>query len=222
MQFLADVLAWLTAPSQWSGRDSIPVHLAGHLELSAAALLLAAAIALPIGLAIGHTGRFAFTAVALANVGRATPSLAILGLAFIGSLALGTGLGFVPTLVALTALAIPPMVTVTHAALLAVDRELLDAGRGLGMSEIGLLARVELPLALPVIVGGARTAAVQVVATATLGAVVSADCLGFFILQGIALNDPARTFGAAVLVAVLALATEGLFALLQRAARPAG
>ena len=216
MEFLGEVLAWFAAPQQWSGRDSIPVHLGGHLALSGAALVGGLLIALPIGIAIGHTGRGAFLAIALSNVGRAIPSLAILGIVFPISLRLHLGFGFVPTLIALIALAIPPIVTNTYAALRGVDRDLVEAGRGMGMSELQLLGRVELPVAAGLLLAGVRTAAVQVVATASLGAVISADCLGFFVLKGIAIQDRPQIFAGALMIAGLSLLTELLFAVLQR------
>lgn len=217
MDFLAQVVSWFTAPEQWTGRDSIPVHLIGHLALSGWSLLGAVLIALPIGLAIGHTGRGAFMVIALANVGRAIPSIAILGIVFPISLRLHLGFGFAPTLIALIALAIPPIVTNTYAALREVDRDLVEAGRGMGMGELQLLVRVELPVGAGLLMAGIRTAAVQVVATASLGAVISADCLGFFVLKGIAIqNGQPEIFAGALMIAALSLLTELLFALLQR------
>ena len=180
------------------------------------ALLAAVLVALPIGLAIGHTGRGAFFAIALANVGRAIPSIAILGIVFPISLRLNLGFGFVPTLIALIALAIPPIVTNAYAALREVDRDLVDAGRGMGMGELQLLTRIELPVGAGLLLAGIRTAAVQVVATASLGAVISADCLGYFVLKGIATQDMPQVFAGALMIAALSLLTELLFALLQR------
>lgn len=222
MDFLAQVLAWFIAPEQWSGRDSIPVHLLGHLALSGTALLGGLLIALPIGIVIGHTGRGAGAAMALANVGRAIPSLAILGIVFPISLQLHLGFGFVPTVIALVALAIPPIVTTTHVALREVDRDLVEAGRGMGMGELQLLARVELPVAAGLMAAGIRTAAVQVVATASLGAVISADCLGFFVLKGIAIQDRPQVFAAALMIGALSLLTELVFGWLQRIAAAPG
>jgi osmoprotectant transport system permease protein len=216
MDFLGQVVAWFTAPEQWSGQNSIPIHLLGHLALSAAALLVGILIALPIGIAIGHTGRGAFIAIGLANVGRAIPSIAILGIVFPISLRLDLGFGFVPTLIALIALTIPPIVTNAYAALREVDRDLVEAGRGMGMDELQLLARVELPVGAGLLLAGVRTAAVQVVATASLGAVISADCLGYFVLKGIATNDTPQTFAGALMIAGLSLLTELLFAVVQR------
>lgn len=216
MDFLAQVVVWFTAPEQWTGRDSIPVHLVGHLALSGWALLGGLLIALPIGIAIGHTGRGAFVAIGLSNVGRAIPSLAILGIVFPISLRLHLGFGFVPTLIALIALAIPPIVTNTYAALREVDRDLVDAGRGMGMGELQLLTRVELPVGAGLLMAGIRTAAVQVVATASLGAVISADSLGFFVLKGIAIQDRPQIFAGALMIAGLSLLSELLFGWLQR------
>jgi osmoprotectant transport system permease protein len=215
MDFLEQVVTWFAAPEQWSGPNSIPVHLLGHLALSGSALLVGLLIALPIGIAIGHTGRGAFLAIALANVGRAIPSIAILGIVFPISLRLHLGFGFVPTLIALIALAIPPIVTNTYAALREVDRDLVEAGRGMGMGELQLLARVELPVGLGLLLAGIRTAAVQVVATASLGAVISADCLGYFVLKGIATQDRPQIFGGALMIAGLSLLTELVFGAIQ-------
>jgi len=216
MEFLADVIAWFTAPEQWAGRDSIPIHLGGHLALSLLALVGGLLVALPIGIAIGHTGRGSFLAIGLSNVGRAIPSLAILGIVFPISLRLNLGFGFAPTLIALIALAIPPIVTNTYAAIREVDRDLVEAGRGMGMGELHLLARVELPVGAGLVMAGIRTAAVQVVATASLGAVISADCLGFFVLKGIATQDDAQVFAGALMIAALSMVVELSFAALQR------
>jgi len=218
MEFVGEVVAWFTAAEQWTGRDAIPVHLGGHLALSGLALLGGLLVALPIGIAIGHSGRGAFLAIALANIGRAIPSLAILGIVFPISLRLDLGFGFVPTLIALIALGIPPIVTNTYAAIREVDRDLVEAGRGMGMGELQLLARVELPVGAGLLMAGIRTAAVQIVATASLGAVISADCLGFFVLKGISSQpqDRAQIFAGALMIAGLSLLTELLFGFLQR------
>ena len=216
MDFLAQVVAWFIAPEQWAGRDSIPVQLLGHLALSGWALLGGVLIAVPIGIAIGHTGRGAFLAIGLANIGRSIPSLAILGVVFPISLRLHLGFGFVPTVIALIALAIPPIVTNTYAALREVDRDLVEAARGMGMGELQLLVRLELPVGAALLMAGIRTAAVQVVATASLGAVISADCLGFFVLKGIAIQDRPQIFAGALMIAALSMLTELLFGWLQR------
>jgi len=220
VEFLGKVVAWFTAPASWSGNDTIPLRLWEHVSLSAVSLALAALIALPLGLYIGHTDRGSRLVVAIANIGRAVPSLGWLGIALPFTLALfhADGLGFLPACIALVALGIPPIVTNTYAGLHEVDRDLLDAGRGMGMAELQLLRRVEVPIALPVIMAGVRSSAVTIVATATLAAVVGGGTLGAFILDGLFNNDQPRIFGAALLVALLSILTELSFGYLQRRA----
>ncbi len=219
MEFAGEVLAWLTDPASWEGPNGIGARLWEQVALSAAALGAALAIALPAGLAIGHTGRGAAAVIWLANVGRAVPSLGWIGIWFPIVLLLRTGeAGFWTSLVALTLLGIPPIVTNTYAGLRQVDRDLVEAGRGMGMRETQLLREVEVPLSLPVILAGVRISATQTVATATLAAVVSGGTLGVIIIQGINGGGHERLVGAALLVAGLTLATEVLFALLQRRA----
>jgi osmoprotectant transport system permease protein len=213
------VLAWLADPAHWSGADGIPTRLAEHVSISAAAVALGVAVALPLGLAIGHTGRGALLALNLANVGRAVPSYAVLVMILPISLRVDpdVGLDVIPTFGAMTLLAIPPILVNAYAGIRAVDREIVEAARGMGMREREILGRVEVPVALPVIVGGIRTAAVQVVATATLGAVVSYGGLGRYLIDGYARREFDRIFAGVVLVAGLALFTEAAFALAQRA-----
>jgi osmoprotectant transport system permease protein len=218
MDFLASVVSWLADPAHWQGGDAIPVRVLEHLELTGASLAVASAIALPLGVAVGHTGRGAFLALNLANVGRALPSLAILGLALPFTIQVFHQLDFWPTLVALVALAIPPILTNASIGIREVDRDAVEIARGMGMSGLQVLARVELPMALPVVLGGVRTAAVQVVATATLGAYVAGGGLGRYIIDGIALQDAQRVFVGATLVALLALLTEAVLGWLERRA----
>jgi osmoprotectant transport system permease protein len=218
MAFIAAVLGWLADPSHWQGSDGIPVRIAEHLELSGASLFVAAAIALPLGLAVGHSGRFAYLVVNVANMGRALPSLAILGLALPLTISVTHQLDFWPTFVALVALAVPPILTNAAIGIREVDRETVEAARGMGMGEAAVLRRVELPIALPILLGGIRTAAVQVIATATLGAFVAGGGLGRYIIDGIALREDERVFVGALLVALLALATEAAFSWLERRA----
>lgn len=220
MDFLGQVLAWYTDPANWTGNNAIPLRLWQHLSLSVASLAAGLAIALPIGLYIGHTGRGARVAVAVSNIGRAVPSLGWLGIAYPISTGLfqRAGIGFLPAFIGLIALAIPPIVTNTHAGLRDVDPELREAARGMGMRELQLLMRVEVPVALPVILAGIRVSAVSVIATAPLAALVGAGTLGSYILQGLALSDEVRVVAGAVLVALLAILTELAFAWLQRRA----
>jgi osmoprotectant transport system permease protein len=220
VEFLGQVWAWYTDPANWAGRDGIPIRLWEHVSLSAASLMAGLAIALPIGLYIGHTGRGARVVVAVSNIGRAVPSLGWLGIAYPISTGLFQrgGVGFLPAFIGLVALAIPPVVTNTYAGLQGVDPDLREAGRGMGMRERELLALVEVPVALPVILAGIRVSAVAVVATAPLAALVGGGTLGAYILAGLALADQVRVFAAAVLVALLAILTEVGFAWLQRRA----
>lgn len=222
IDFLASVVAWFADPAHWRGEDGIPTRLFEHVQLSGAAVAIAAAIALPLGLYLGHTGRGGFVAINVANLGRALPSLALIALGLVASIALGLGLGFWPTLFALVPLALPPILTNTFVAVRAVDRDTIEAARGMGLRETQILREVELPLALPLILGGLRTAAVNVVATATLGALVAGGALGRYIVDGLALQEYDRLFAGALLVAVLAIATELAFGIPAARSRYSG
>ena len=222
MRLLGDVAAWFADPAHYQGNDAVQVRIFEHLELSALAVLIGAAIALPIGLYLGHTGRLAFIAVNVANVGRALPSLALLALALPIAFRLGLGLGFWPTLIALVPLAVPPILTNSYVAVRAVDRDLIDAARGMGFGDTGILRRIEIPLALPLILSGLRTAAVNVIATATLGALVAGGGLGRYIVDGIGLQEYDRLFAGALLVALLAIAVETIFGMFERATTSPG
>lgn len=222
MDFLASVAAWFADPAHWQGEDGIPVRLLEHLQLSGLAIGIAAAIALPVGLSLGHTGRGAFVAINVANLGRALPSLALIALGLVFSITLGLGLGFWPTLFALVPLALPPILTNTYVAVRGVDRDTVEAARGMGLRESQILGQVELPLALPLILAGLRTASVNVVATATLGALVAGGALGRYIVDGLATQEYERLFAGALLVALLAIATELGFGILSRTARYSG
>ncbi|HET7141352.1 MAG TPA: ABC transporter permease [Candidatus Limnocylindria bacterium] len=218
MDFLGQVAAWYTDPAQWSGRDTLPELVVATLVLAAISLAIALLIALPVGLYIGHTGRGAQAAVAIANIGRAVPSLGWMGIAYpiTTGLFARAGNGLMPAVIALAALGIPPIVTNAYAGLREVDPDLREAGRGVGMTEMQLLGRVEVPVALPVIMAGVRSSAVAIVATTPLMSLVGADTLGDYIISGLNLSDEVQMFAAALLVVVAALATELLFAWLER------
>ena len=219
MELFGEAIAWLTSAENWTDpRNGILLRLWEHVTLSAAALLAATVIALPIGLWIGHTGRGAGGVIAVANIGRAVPSVGWLGIVFpISLLALGrAGIGFVPAVIALTALGIPPIVMNTYAGMREVDADLIEAGRGMGMRETEVVRRVEVPVAMPVILTGIRVSAVQIVATATLAAIVGGGTLGHFIVQGIFVRDLEKVVGAAMLVALLAILTELAFTVVER------
>ena len=218
MNLVTETIAWLTDPLHWDGPNGIPTRLLEHVGISLVALLIAVAIALPLGLFVGHTGRGANLAVNLANLGRAVPSLALIGIAVPITQMIDPDLGFkvYPTLFALVVLALPPILVNAYAGIAEVDRDLVEAARGMGMRERQLLAGLEIPIALPVLLTGIRLASVTVVATATLGAYFGYGGLGRYLVDGIAQNDDGQLFGGVVLVAGLALLTEGGFGLLLR------
>ena len=203
MTVVNEVIAWLTDPAQWSGPDGIPVRTLQHLWYSLLATAIAAAVALPIGVYIGHTGRGALFAVNLTNLGRAIPSLGIIILMFTIF-----GFGIAPVLVTLFALAIPPIVTNSYIGVRSVDPDVRQAAEGMGMRGRQVLWQVELPMAMPLIMAGIRTSAVQVVATATLAAFVGLGGLGRYLIDGLAQRNLAEVVGGAILVAVLSLLTE--------------
>jgi len=222
MTALGDLVHWLADPANWQGSHGIPVRVLEHIELSGLSVLVALVIAMPVALYLGHTGRGGFIAINVANVGRALPSLALLAFGLVIAISLGLGLGFWPTVFALVPLAIPPIVTNTYVAIREVDRDIVDAARGMGLSEGQILKSIEVPLGLPVILSGIRTAAVNVVATATLGALVAGGALGRFIVDGLALQEYDQLMAGALLVALLAIVTEVSFAALERATVPSG
>jgi osmoprotectant transport system permease protein len=219
MELLLDLLNWFTDPANWTGRDAIQQRLSEHVVISTTAVAIGLLLALPVGLYIGHTGRGGFLAISLANVGRSVPSYALLVILF-GVFVQATRDSTIftngPTLLAMIALAIPPIVTNAYVGLRDVDRDLVEAARGMGMRGSQILRRVELPLAMPVVLAGIRTATVQVVATAALGAVIGGGGLGRYIIQGIARFDEARLLAGALMVAVLAIGAELLLGWLQR------
>jgi osmoprotectant transport system permease protein len=217
MDFLHGVWLWFIDGSHWQGSDGIPTRLGEHIHLSLEAVLIGAVIALPVGVTLGHYGRFGNLAISVSNVGRAIPSYGLLVIAFT---VLGFGDG--PIVLALTALAIPPMVTNSYVALSEVDPDIKDAARGMGYRELAQLLRIELPLAVPLIMAGLRTSAIQVVATATVAALVAGGGLGRYIVDGFAQFDYTKLFAGALLVAALALATELLLSWLQRLLVPRG
>lgn len=213
------LLDWLRDPARWTGSDSIPMRVFEHLHISITALLIAVLIALPLGVYAGHTGRAA-AVVHVANIGRALPSMALLAFALPLAFALGLGLGYWPAVMMLVPLGIPQVVLNTYTALRAVDRDTLDAARGMGMREVEVLRSVELPLAAPLIVAGVRNAAVAIVATATLGALAASGGLGRYIVDGLARREDARLLAGAGLVAALSVLTEIALAGVERLVTP--
>ena len=217
IDFFGEVAAWLGDPANWTGRSGLPNRLWEHVAVSGLALILAGAIALPAGVVLGHRGRGGVLAVSAVNIGRAVPSFGIVGIAFPITLALGLSpLGFWATLVALVALALPPMFVNAHTGIRHTDPALVEAARGMGMTERQVLTGVELPLAAPVVMAGVRTAAVEVIATATLGAVVGFGGLGRFIIDGFAQRKYEEVFIGGVAVALLAILAESTLGWAQR------
>ena len=222
MHIFGDLVRWFSDGAHWQGSSGVPARVLQHLELSASAVGLATAVGLPAGLLIGHFRRGEFLAVTVANFGRAIPSFAILSIVFqlVLSFKPILAFGFVPTVVALWVLAIPPVLLNTYVGVQGVDSDTLEAARGMGLSGRQVLGRLELPLAAPLILAGLRTAAVQVVATATLAALIGGGGLGRFIIDGFHTGDDTQVVAGAVLVAVLAILTELSMGALERAVTP--
>ena len=223
MSLLNEVVEFLTDADSWEGRRGILHQLREHVRMSGAATVAACAVTLPLAVWLGHKRRFGALAVNVSNIGRAVPSVALLVL---GNQAFGLReyplIGSFATFLALLALAIPPIMTNAYVAVAEVPDDVRDAARGMGMSDLEVLRRVELPLAVPLLLAGVRTAAVQVVATATIAAFVGADGLGRFIIDGYATRDYAEVFSGALLVALLSLLTEIVLAVAQSALTPRG
>lgn len=216
MDFVLAVVAWLADPAHWAGSDGIPNRLAEHLLISSVTTVAAVLIALPVGLLFGHTGKGGFIAINLANLGRAMPSLALLALMLPVALSLKLGLGFWPTFIALVPLGIPPILTNSYVAVREVDRDVVEAARGMGLRESQVLRQVELPIAAPLIIAGIRNSAVAIVATATLGALVAGGGLGRYIVDGLARQEYPRLFVGALLVALLSIALDVAFGAFER------
>lgn len=214
---VSDLIAFFADAQHWSGPDGIPLRVGEHLLYTVLALLIAFAVAFPIGLLIGHTNRGAFLAINIGNAGRALPTLGFLVL-----LVLLTTVGLLPVLIALVVLAVPPILTATYAGIRNVEPDIVDASRGMGMTESQVLFQAELPTALPIIVGGLRTATLQVVSTATVAAYVSLGGLGRFLIDGLAQREYPTMLAGAILVAVLAIALDVLFVGLKTVAQPGG
>ena len=202
---------WLGSSAHWHGDGGIPHRLAQHVAYTGLTVAIAGAIAIPLGLWIGHTGRLRGLAIAFTGALRALPTLGLLTL-----VVLWRGIGLTPPITALVVLAIPPLLAGAYAGLESVDRQTIDAARGVGMNEWQVLGRVEIPLAMPVILGGVRNAVLQVVATATIAAYIGLGGLGRYLIDGVAVRDYPQTLAGAVVVVVLALFLDGVFALFQR------
>ncbi|MEZ2388871.1 ABC transporter permease [bacterium RCC_150] len=206
-----DTLDWLADPAHWSGSGGIATRLAEHLEYSGLVLLIAAAIAVPVGLFIGHTGRGRVVAVAIAGALRALPTLGLLVL-----FALLAGSGLMPPVWALVILTVPPLLAGTYAGISSVDFAVVDGARAMGMTELQILFSVELPNGLQVLFGGIRTAVLQVIATVSVVAYLPLGGLGRYLFDGLVLQDFPRMLGGSLLIAALAIAVDLILALVQR------
>jgi osmoprotectant transport system permease protein len=207
----AQVLTWFTNPSHWSGPTGVPTRLLEHLGYTALAVGVGIVIGVPIGALVGHTGRGGFVVVGLANWLRSLPDFGLLTL-----LVTLMGLGLLPVVLAFCVLAIPPLLAGAYAGLSNVDRSVVDAARGIGMREWDVLLKVELPNALPLLLGGLRAATLQVIATVAIAAYVAKGGLGRYVIDGLAQHDYTQMAAGATLIAVLALLVEAALAGLQR------
>jgi osmoprotectant transport system permease protein len=208
---------WLSVSGHWSGANGVPARLLEQVEYTALAMVIAAVIGLPLGVIVGHTRRGGFVLISVANIWRALPTLGLLVLAFIES-----GGASWAWLIPLVALAIPPIMVPTYEGVLGVDADLKDAAVGMGMTSRQVLFKVEVPVALPLILLGLRTATIQVVATATIAAYISLGGFGRYILDGLATDNYELVAAGAALVVILALVVQFAYAGLARAIVPAG
>lgn len=222
IEFLGEVTEFLSNSENWWGSRGLAVRTRDHLLLSAFAIATAAAVCLPLALWMGHRRRGGATVSALVNIGRAVPSFGIVAIMLPISLRFGWGIGFWPTFVALVALAMPPIFTNTYTAVAEVDPAVREAALGMGMTGTQLLARTELPLAMPVIWTALRVSSVQVVATATLGAVVGWGGLGRYVIDGFAQGNDVFVFIGGAVVALLAVLVDLAFSFTERLVLPAG
>ena len=217
MNLFVDAFAWIFSPDRLSGALPLPLAIGQQLAFTFVSVLIAAVIAIPIGWAIGHTGRGRETAVFVSGAARALPALGIVALLI---MLVGVTLKTEAAVVAFVVLAIPSILAGAYAGVEAIDRSTIDAGRAMGMTEWQILVKIEVPLGLELLIGGLRSATLQVVATVTIAAFFGLGGLGFYMVQGLATRNFAAILGASIVVVALALALDGLFALLARTAVP--
>ncbi|MGW4727242.1 ABC transporter permease [Streptomyces sp. NPDC004291] len=208
MNTVSAAWSWLTTAAHWSGENGVWHRLGEHVFLTVVCLALSCAIALPTALVLGHLGKGGGLAVNLANAGRAVPTFAVLVLLLLSPLG---PYGEWPTIIALVLFAVPPLLTNAYVGMRGVDPDVVRAARGTGMTGGQVLARIELPLALPMVLTGVRIAAVQLVATATVAALAGGGGLGRIITAGFNLASTPQVVAGACLVAALALLVEGVF-----------
>ena len=217
MDVLNEAFLWLNDPLNWTGRNGVIALTRDHIVVSFLAVMLAAVVALPTGLWLGHRRRGATAGVVVANTTRALPTLALLTL-----LAASGLFGNTATVLACAVFAVPPLLTNTVTGLGEVDADVRDAARGVGMSSRRSLWAVEVPLAVPLIAAGIRTASVQVLATVPLAALVGGRSLGTIVVTGFGTQDYGQVLAGGILVAALCLVSEGLLAIAQQLLTPRG
>jgi len=224
MEVLPGIVRWFADPTHWQGPAGIPQRVLEHLLISGAALLVAAAVGLTAGIAVGHTRRWAALAVNAANIGRALPTIAVMAIVLPVTAAMDPQNGFkvYPAVIGLIVLAIPPILVNAYTGVSGVDRDIVEAGRAMGMRGSQLLVTVEVPLAMPVIVTGLRSATSQVIATATLAALFGGPGLGRYLVEGYAQRDYPMMFAGVILVGVLFLVLEAVFAFAEARLTPRG
>lgn len=224
MELISGIAAWLADPRHWQGPAGVPARVGEHLALSAGALVIAAVVGLAVGVWVGHTGRGANLAVNLANLGRALPTFAVMGIVVPLTTAIDNQAGFKvwPAVIALVVLAIPPILVNAYAGVSGVDREIVEAGRATGMRDRQVLWQVEIPLALPVILAGLRSATSQIIATATLAAVFGGPGLGRYLVEGYAQRNYPMMWAGVILVGIAFAGAELAFAAVGRFVTPAG
>jgi osmoprotectant transport system permease protein len=219
-----DVIAWFRDSEHWHGANGVPTLLGQHALLTLVSMLIAIAVGLPVALWLGHRRRGGTVAVNLTNAGRAIPIVALLSLLSLGVLGTGTlgpfGRSGLATLVTLALFALPPIVTNAYTGMAEVDPDVVEAARGMGMGELDVLRRVELPLAVPLVVSGIRLAVVQVWATATIAALVAGPGLGRIIVHGYESFQTAEVVAGSLIVATVALALEITFVIVQKMIDP--
>jgi osmoprotectant transport system permease protein len=219
VNLFAEAIAWLTSPDRFEGANALPLRIGEHLFYTFIAVLIAAVIAIPLGYLIGHTGKGREIAVGISGAARALPSF---GLILLLVLLIGVTQKPLAAFIAFVLLAIPSILAGAYSGLEAIDRRTVDAARAVGMTEWQILWKVEIPLGLPLLIGGIRSASLQVVATVTLAAYIGLGGVGLYIISGLALRKFDQMLGAAIVIVVLALVIDGLFALLQRVITPRG
>ncbi|MET0302605.1 MAG: ABC transporter permease subunit [Microbacteriaceae bacterium] len=220
MNLFAEAIAWIADPARWGGgRFSVPNALLDHLFYTAISVLIAAAIAIPLGYLIGHTGKGREVAVAISGAARALPSF---GLIVLLVLLLGVTRTAIGAIIAFVLLAIPSILAGAYAGIEAVDRRTVDAARAVGMTEWQILLKVEAPLGLPLLIGGLRSAMLQVIATVALAGFVNLGGFGYYVIQGLQLRNYDQILAGALLIIALVLVIDAIFGVLAKLSEPRG